>query len=171
MSAKQSIQEQKEAHKRRLHQLQLQQAKYGMSADPYIVTQIEDLQKAIRSAETIEHSAGLIDIHRQNLTHLLKQRTHFGANVPTYISNQIASERQGIAQQKSACAKYGYNIFDHPVDEDRHEAESPEPAHIPYPIDPIVLIRQELRDIEALLRRKQYDAALSVVIELQEKIR
>jgi hypothetical protein len=170
MSAKESILEQKREHQRRLHQLQLQQARYGISAEPHIYTQIEDIKKLIGNAETIAHSAGLIDIHRGTLAVLLKQRTHFGANVPPHVANQIASERQEIARLKRICTDYGYSILDHPVDADQSEVEAPEPTHAPYPPDPIALMRRRLRDIQALARFGDLERVITELEKLQRDI-
>lgn len=97
--------------KRRLNELNLQKARYGISADPHISMEARDLDSVIGLMERI-------DIHRKNLDHMLKQREHFGANVPTHIVNQIMSERASIVQIRQQCARLGQSVPTHPVDDD-----------------------------------------------------
>lgn len=124
------------ALRKRLNELNLQKARYGISADPHISIEVEDLSTLVGQMERI-------DIHRRNLDHTLQQRDHFGPNVPTHIVNQIMSERAAIIQLRNACARLGQNVPAHPVDDD----EQPELPPIPAPSIP----RQQPADIRAKL--------------------
>ena len=155
--------EQLPALKRRKNELALQKAKYGISADPRIVIELQDLETVIGQMERI-------DIHRGNLTHLLRQRGHFGADVPPHIINQITSERKQTAALRAACAKYDHPVASHPVDTDQVEVEQVSLAPAPFPIDPIARVREALRDIEALIRHGQTDAALGALQDLRREI-
>jgi hypothetical protein len=155
--------EQLPALERRKSALALQQAKYGISADPHVSIELSDL-------ETIIGQMRRIDIHRGRLQTLLNQRSHFGANVPPYIIGEIANEREQIAALRVACAKYGQPVAAHPVDADQIEVERVSPAPAPFPVDPIARVRDALRDIEALIRHGQADAALATVQSLRREI-
>lgn len=155
--------EQLPALKQRKNQLALQSARYGISAEPHITIELRDLETIIGQMERI-------DIHRGNLTHLLRQRGHFGADVPTHVVNQIVYEREQIAALRAACAKAGHPVASHPVDADQVEATAPASESIPFPADPIARVRQQLRDIEALLRYGQVDAALAALATLRREI-
>jgi hypothetical protein len=107
--------------RQRLNRLNLQKAQYGISADPHISMEAQDL-------ETLLNQMGLIDIHRRNLDTLLKQAGTFGQHVPMHISNQIISERAEVTRLRQVCARLGQGVPAHPVDDD-------EPAPLP-PIQP-----------------------------------
>jgi hypothetical protein len=155
--------EQLPALERRKNALALQNARYGISADPHVSIELSDL-------ETIIGQMKRIDIHRGNLAHLLRQRGHFGADVSPHIVNQINSEREQIATLRAACAKRGHPVASHPVDTDQVEVEVEQPAPTPFPADPIARVREALRDIEALIRHGQADAALGAVQALRHEI-
>jgi hypothetical protein len=150
------------ALKQRKQQLDLQQARYGISADPSITIEASNL-------ETVIHQMDLIEIARRNLAHYLQQRQHFGANVPDHIQASIDTTRADIEQRRAACWRYGHSVASHPVDSEP-PLDAPEPAPVPLPVDPLVLIRRGLRDIEALLRAGLADMALDHVIALQHRI-
>jgi len=149
--------------KRRRQARALQSAQLGIYADPSITTELERLNVVIQQME-------LIDIHRANLSHQLRQIAHFGANAPTYIVNSIRSERQDIARLKAICAQYGQPIESHPLDEESTEAEpgNPEPGALPR--DPLVLIRERLRDVETLLRHNRPQEALEEIVALRKEL-
>lgn len=148
---------------RRKSALALQKAQHGIDAAPHVVIELSDL-------ETVTTQMNLIDIHRQNLEHLLRQRTHFGANAPTHIVNQIANERQEIDRLRVVCGKYGHPVGQHPVDADEPTIEAAPGTPAPFPSDPIARVREQLRDIEALLRHGQYAASLEALQALRREI-
>ncbi len=155
--------EQLPALKKRRQERALQQARYGISSDPSILTELQDLDVLISQME-------LIDIHRANLIHMLRQRTHFGANTPTHIVNSIANERAEIARLRTICAKYHQPVEPHPVDADEPEIEMSPQTPRPFPDDPMWHIREALYDIAILLRHGQADAALTAVLALRREI-
>lgn len=129
------------ALRQRKGQLAIQAARYGINADPHITIELRDLDEVIHQMERI-------DIHRNNLTHMLGQRAHFGANIPTHINNQIASEREQVMTLRLACAKLGYPVDKHEVDDDAPVAMAQAPA----PPTETQLDRIE-RKLDELLRR------------------
>jgi hypothetical protein len=106
--------------RRRRQERAMQQARMGINADPHIIIELRDLDTTISLMERI-------DIHRGNLTHLLRQRDHFGPNAPTHIVNQILSERENIGTLRRQCAQLGYSVERHAVDADVPEA-TPQPT-------------------------------------------
>lgn len=131
--------------KRRKGQLQINAARHGINVDPAITIELENI-------DTVLNQMRLIDIARGNLAHMLKQRQHFGANVPTHIITQIATERANIMHLKTICARYGHRVTDHPVDDDEPEY-TPEINTPSLPTDPLDDIRQRLIRIERMLER------------------
>lgn len=132
--------------RQRLGQLNIQKARYGISADPHIDMEISDLQTVISQMERI-------DIHRRNLDHMLRQRDHFGANVPTHIVNQIMTERAAIVQLRQACARMGHTVPAHPLDDDAQPelppvqtAQRHAPADIRAKLDQIQQLLDEIRN-------------------------
>jgi hypothetical protein len=132
------------ALRRRKSELALQAARYGISVDPHITIELRDLEQVIGLMERI-------DIHRGNLTHMLTQRGHFGANVPTHIVTQIATEREQIATLRLQCARLGYPVDSHEVDADAIAIEAAPPTPDPRPAE-TQLDRIE-RKLNELLRR------------------
>ena len=131
--------------KTRLQQLNLQKARYGISADPHISMEADDLATVVSQME-------LIDINRRNLDHLLRQRDSHAGNAPVHILNQIVSTRAEIARIRQTCARLGQNVPAHPIDSDE-QAElppikpRPAPAPQPAPSD----IASKLDQIERLI--------------------
>lgn len=148
--------------KQRMRARALQQAQYGISADPSVTTELRDLETVIGMMERI-------DIHRRNLAHLLQQRGHFGPNVPAHIVNSITSEREKVAELRAACARYNQPVNAHEVDSEPALTAS-EPAPVPLPTDPIQAVREQLRDVEAMIRHGQYDAALRLIVALRDQL-
>ena len=132
------------ALQRRLNDLNLKKAQYGISADPSINTEAEDLDRVISQMK-------LIDIHRARLDHLLKQRADFGLHIPTYINTEIAKDRASIAQLIQVCARLGQSVPSHPVDSDEPEIEPPPIRSVPRQVPPPTDIREKLDQIERLL--------------------
>lgn len=155
--------EQLPALKKRRNGLALQGAQYGISADPRITIELQDL-------ETIISQMDLIDIHRGNLNQLLRQREHFGAHVPPHIVNQITHEREEIQRLRLICAKYRQPVEAHPVDADDVGIEAAPVVPAAFPPDPITRVREALRDIEALLRHGETAAALRAIQALRRDI-
>lgn len=155
--------EQLPALKQRRNARALQAARYGGSAEPHITIELQQLETVIGQMERI-------DIHRGRLAHLLKQRGHFGADTAPHIVMEIASEREQIAALRAACAKYGQPVASHPVDADEPGVEEAEQEPVELPRGPLARIREALRDIEALLRHGQTDAALAAVQQLRREI-
>lgn len=127
--------------RKRLNELNLQKARYGISADPHISIETQDL-------ETIVGQMNLIDIHRRNLDTLLKQASTFGAHVPTHVSNQIISERAEVVRLRQVCARMGQSVPPHFVDDD---AEPELPPIQPRQTRPPTDIRAKLDLIEQLI--------------------
>ncbi len=130
--------------KKRLQELNMQKARYGISVDPSISIEADDLATAVQQMD-------LIEINRRNLDLLLRQRdSHGAANVPISISNQIMSIRAEIVRLRQVCARLGQNVPAHPVDDDA-EPElppiQPRQAAQPTPSD----IRSKLDQIERLI--------------------
>lgn len=128
--------------KKRLHELNMQKARYGISADPSILTEASDL-------ETIVSQMNLIDIHRRNLDQLTQQASTFGAHVPPHVTNQIISERAEVVRLRQVCARLGQNVPAHPLDDDA-EPELPPLKAAPTPPAPSD-IRSKLDQIERLI--------------------
>lgn len=127
--------------KRRLHDLSIQKARYGISVDPHISIEAQDL-------ETIISQMNLIDVHRRNLDALLRQASSFGNHTPAHITNQIISERAEIVRLRQVCARLGQSVPAHPVDDDAE----PELPPVQAPARPAQAdIRAKLDQIEALL--------------------
>lgn len=101
-----------DALQKRLRALNNQSAKYGISADPSISIEIEDLTQIIGQMN-------LIDIRRRNVDVLLRQRTTLGNYVPPHINTQIATERAEIARLRAWCASKGQRVPEHFVDSDQ----------------------------------------------------
>lgn len=99
------------ALKQRKNERALTSAKYGINTPPEVAIELRDLETVISLMERI-------DSHRGNLTHLLRQRDHFGPNVPTHIVTQINNEREQIATLRLQCSRLGYPIDSHEVDAD-----------------------------------------------------
>ena len=69
------------------------------------------------SAEEIGNQLERLTIHRNNLSHLLRQQAQYGGlNVPLHIMNSIAEERAGIQQIKAILRNWTTPIDDHPDD-------------------------------------------------------
>lgn len=128
--------------KKRLQELNLQKARYGISADPSISIEAGDL-------ETLVSQMNLIDIHRRNLDTLTRQASTFGAHVPTHVANQIISERAEVVRLRQVCARLGQNVPAHPLDDDA-EPELPPIKAAPTPPAPSD-IRSKLDQIERLI--------------------
>lgn len=148
------------ALKQRLNALLQQKAQYGISADPHITTEAQDL-------ETVVQQMGLIEIHRASLAHLLQQRGQLGTHTPSHVATQIDSTRQQIARLRAVCSQYGHPVPAHPLDSD--EPSAPESPREPVPVaaDPLAVVREKLRDVETMLRHGMVDQALALVKELQ----
>jgi len=131
--------------KERLGQLELQKARYGISADPHIITEADDLKTAIGQME-------LIEIARRNLDLLIRQRYIVGAaNVSVGVNNQIASTRAEIMRLRKTCENLGQYVPAHPLDDDT-EAElpplQPQPQNTKLSNE---AIRNKLDQIQALI--------------------
>ncbi len=111
--------------KARLHQLEMQSSKYGISADPHISMEKEQLQSVIGIFDRI-------DIHRHNLGYLLKQRSQYSSNqVPTHILTQIRSERENVVSLRTALQqRYEMWVPDHEVDFDQDIEVKEEPIPV-----------------------------------------
>lgn len=96
----------------------MQQAKYGITADPSITLELRDL-------ETVIHLMEMIDTHRANLNILLSQRAQHGLHVPTHIITQINSERESISTLRLQCSRLGYPVDTHEVDADELTIDPP----------------------------------------------
>lgn len=131
------------ALKQRLNELSLQKSRYGISADPHITIEAQDL-------ETVVNQMNLIDIHRRNLDTLLKQESTFGGHAPAYITNQIVTERANVARLRQVCARLGQNVPQHPVDADE-EPDLPPVRSVPRQVPPPSDIRDKLDQIERLI--------------------
>lgn len=129
--------------KKRLQQLSLQKAQYGISADPHISMEASDL-------DTIISQMNLIDIHRRNLDTLTRQASTFGAHVPTHIANQIITERAEVMRLRQVCARLGQNVPAYPLDDDAEPELPPIPAPS-IPRQPPTDIRSKLDQIERLI--------------------
>lgn len=127
--------------RRRLNNLQIKKASYGISADPHIEIEIEDLSAVVGLMERI-------DIKRQRLNVLIQQNDHFGNSTPPHVVNEIMQERASIVQLRQQCARKGQNVAAHPLD-DEMEVELP-PISTPARL-PISGIRSKLDQIEQLL--------------------
>lgn len=132
--------------KKRLNELNLQKARYGISADPHITMEADDLQTIISQME-------LIDIQRRNLDHLVRQRDMYAGNAPVHILNQIVSSRAEVARLRQTCARLGQSIPSHPLDSD-------EQTELP-PITP-----QEAAQPKSDLHTK-LDQAIALLIEIR----
>lgn len=129
--------------KQRLQQLNLQKARYGISADPHIEMEASDLGTVIGQME-------LIDIHRRNLDTLIAQAGRFGTSVPMHISNAIISERAEVVRLRQVCAQLGQSVPAHPVDDDA-PPELPPVRSVPRQVPPPTDIRAKLDQIEQLI--------------------
>lgn len=88
----------------RLHQLQMQRAKYGISADPHIPIEIERIDNVLTQFN-------LIEIHRRNASLLIKQRAQYDHDVPLHILNALNQARQSIASIKQLLkTKYNESV-------------------------------------------------------------
>jgi|SRR5690242_15975096 len=150
--------------KDRRQQRALQKAQYGISADPSILMELDQLETIISLMERI-------DIHRRNLDLLARQNDHFGAHVPVHIVNQIRTEREQIAALRTQCARLGQPVEPHPLDTETDAPPQNERESAPLPVDPLTLVRERLRDIEAMLRHGQYQIALEMLVTLQQEIK
>ncbi len=150
------------ALKDRRHQRTLQSARYGYNADPSITTELENLDKVIHEMERIE-------IHRRRLSVLLKQADNFGGHVPAHILTEIETIRGTIQQLRATCERLGYRVASYPGDEE--ETIEYVPSQV-LPVDePLVYVRERLRDIEALIRMNLPNQALELVQQLQNYLR
>jgi hypothetical protein len=130
------------ALKKRLQELNMQKARYGISADPHINIEASDL-------ETVVHQMELIERHRQALTVLVNQSSQFGTHVPQYITNEIRERRATVMQLRQVCQRLGQSVPMHPIDSD----EPPDLPPIPTPPAPTppTDIRAKLDQIEQLI--------------------
>jgi hypothetical protein len=147
------------ALKQRLNQLNLQKAQYGISADPHITIEAQNL-------ETVVQQMGLIEIQRGNLAHLLKQRGQLGTHTPPHIAGEIQRTRREIERLRAVCRNYGHAVTSHPLDSDEPETQ-PDVQPVPVASDPLNVIREKLEDLDVMLRRGKYDEARAIVRELR----
>ena len=136
--------------KGRLQQLNLQKARYGISADPHINIEADDLATVIDQME-------LIDLQRRNLDHLVRQRDTFAGNAPVHILNQIVSSRAEVMRLRQACARLGQSV---PA---VHRLDDDEQTELP-PIKPRQAA-QPKSDIHAKL-----DQAIALLIEIRASL-
>lgn len=129
--------------KQRLNELNLQKARYGISADPHISMEASDL-------DTVISQMNLIDIHRRNLDQLVGQAGRLGNHAPPHVTNQIISERAEIVRLRQVCARLGHSVPAHPLDDDAEPELPPIPAPS-IPRQPPTDIRSKLDQIERLI--------------------
>lgn len=99
--------------RRRLERLEKQNAIYGISGDPAITIQIEDLRKAINGLKSeVAHAESLVCTLRARLKVLIKQRDTLGNYVPPHIITEINIVRNRIADQKDVIRNAGYDTVD-----------------------------------------------------------
>lgn len=122
----------------------LQAAKYGISADPSITNEAEQLSTATSLLERI-------GIHRRNVNHMVGQAAHFGANVPTHIVTQIENERGSIATLIKQSASYGVTVTPHVLDVQQPTTQSVVTQPLQPPSTPNQIIQRKLAQIEALI--------------------
>lgn len=156
--------EQLNSLKRRKGELAIKAARFGISTPPEVSMELSDLEEIIGYMERIE-------IHRRNIAHLLSQVDRLGTHTPPHIVNQAADSRREIAKLKAYCAQKRYVVADVAIDFDSAPEEVHAPISSPLPSDPITIVREKLRDVEALIRAGLNDAALKLVRELQETLR
>lgn len=77
--------------RRRKSDLAFKAARYGINTPPEIAIEKSDLENVIGLMERI-------DIHRQRIAVLIRQRDHFGQNAPPHIETEIATARSGRSQ-------------------------------------------------------------------------
>ena len=131
--------------RQRLVQLNLQKARYGINAEPHIMTESSDLETLISQME-------LIDIQRRNLDHLVRQRDNHAGIAPVHVLNQIATSRAEIARLRQVCARLGQGVPSHPLDSDEQPELPPiQPRHTPAPQPAHSDIRSKLDQIERLI--------------------
>jgi hypothetical protein len=139
----------------------LQKARYGISADPSILIESENLEQVV-------HAMKIVETHRGTLEHLLKQRAYFGPNTPSHIVTQIDSTRQEIITLRMQLKHLGHAIPSHDVDNDSAMASAPAPTT--QPLNTMELIKRRLIEVETLLRNGLTDRALDIVTTLQQQL-
>jgi hypothetical protein len=133
--------------KARLHQLELKSAHFGISADPSVSIEKEQLQSVISVFDRI-------DIHRRNLGYLLKQRSQYSANqVPTHILTQIRSERESVVSLRTTLQqRYKIWVPEHIVDYDVATPVKEEPVAPDRSQDSIYAKLQEIERLVAEIK-------------------
>ncbi|HJZ48050.1 MAG TPA: hypothetical protein VKE41_12820 [Roseiflexaceae bacterium] len=78
------------------------------------------------SQEDINHQLRLLEIHRRNLAHLVKQAAHYGGEdeTPVYIANSLQENRDNIRRIKGILRGWGTAVVDGPNDEPPDMADS-----------------------------------------------
>lgn len=105
--------------RRRKSDLALKAARYGINTPAEIAIEKSDLETVIGLMERI-------DIHRQRLAVLIRQRDHFGQNAPPHLETEVANIRSQIAILRNQCARLRYPVDEHTLDAD-NPAPLPEP--------------------------------------------
>lgn len=121
-----SLEETRRTISRRLNELQRQAAFRGISADPSITMEIQDLTKQLENLDDMAQTIKLIELHRKHLGTLLQQLGTFGAaHVPPHVVSEIERDRANIRHLIAECRKRGVVIESQPGDE---PAPSPPPS-------------------------------------------
>lgn len=144
-------------NQRRLNELYILKAKFGINTDPHIIIEIKDLEKEIPELkhklqdkkESLNSILKLIDIHRKNIEVYLDQKSSFGSNTPAYVITQLQKERNELKRLKLICNQHDYKVADLPND---FEEIKPNLGMKNNDKDMIISeIREHLRHIDRLL--------------------
>lgn len=127
---------------KRLNELSLQKARYGISADPSIITEAQELDQVIAQMR-------LIDIHRANVDQLVQQVSKLGNHAPPYVTNQLMSERAEIVRLRQVCARLGHNVPVHELDDNAEVNVAPSRAVPDHTVR--MNVRDKLDQIERIL--------------------
>lgn len=95
----------------------------------------------------------LIDVHRARLRILTRQAAVQGMNTAPHVLIEIGEARTQIRALKAAARAAGYTVENLSIDEEVARPQAPRPTAGPAPASPdrALLIRQRMRQIEALL--------------------
>ncbi len=142
--------------KKRRDQRAIQHAKFGNMSDPSIITEGEEL-------DTVINLMDRINIHRNRLAQLLKNRSASGIYTLPHVLTEIEDERSHILELRSACQRLGYTVSVHEGDSDGAvEATTIAASSVP----DMAFIRTSVKNIEGLLEEGHNIAALSVIRQL-----
>ena len=150
-----TFEDQVRAWKTRLNELKLKQAWYGISGDPSISIEIEDIERKLSKANDAQHTLGLINQYRRNVQILMQQAAmHGAAYVPQVTVNSLRDARAKIAELKAGLFRtYNITVDDLPED---FEAKSTSPVHMSESPDIWGALDEGLEELANLLQEERY---------------